>query len=108
VIFARDVKGDLPAEEGDTFYPLTRLRSTTVSFRPLAFRVLPWVPPVSLQVYPPIQEEPDALLFQEAALRAGVPDPEVWAARPALLDDPVAGNPGSSKGAVHGPPHDPG
>lgn len=69
---------------------------------------LPWVPPVSLQVHPSIQEEPDALLFQEAALRAGVPDPKVRTARPALLDDPVAGNPGSIRGAVHGPPNDPG
>jgi hypothetical protein len=67
-----------------------------------------WLPEVRLQVHPPVQEEPHALLLQEAALRAGIPDPKVRAARPALLDHPVAWNPGALRRAVHGPPNDPG
>lgn len=70
--------------------------------------LLTWVPLMSIQVHPPIQEEAHTLRLQQAALRPGVPDPEIRTARPTLLNDAVAGNSGAHRGVVHGPANDPG
>lgn len=77
-----------------------------MDLRPVAGarRVVLGTPLVGREVHAPIQEEAHSLPLQQAALGAGIAHPEVRTARPALLDDPVAGDAGPVGVPVHGPP----